>query len=29
MKAPSFGKASSRLAYTSPRAFRVSFGVRF
>ena len=26
---PNFGKALNRLAYTSPRQFRVSFGVRF
>ena len=28
-KGPNFGTASNRLAFTSPRAFRVSFGVRF
>ena len=26
---PNFGKALNRLAYTSPRQLRVSFGVRF
>ena len=26
---PNFGKALNRFAYTSPRQFRVSFGVRF
>ena len=26
---PNFGKALSRMAYTSPRTFRVTFGVRF
>jgi hypothetical protein len=26
---PNFGKALNRLAYTSPRQFRVSFGIRF
>jgi outer membrane receptor protein involved in Fe transport len=26
---PAFGKALNRFAYTSPRAFRLSFGVRF
>ena len=26
---PNFGKALNRLAYTSPRQFRISFGVRF
>jgi hypothetical protein len=29
MKGPSFGQASNRLAFTSPRSFRGSFGVRF
>jgi outer membrane receptor protein involved in Fe transport len=28
-KGPNFGKALSRLAYTTPRTFRVTFGVRF
>jgi hypothetical protein len=28
-KGANFGKALNRLAYTSPRGFRVSFGVRF
>jgi hypothetical protein len=28
-KGPNFGKALNRLAYTSPRGYRVSFGVRF
>jgi hypothetical protein len=28
-KGPSFGNALNRLAYTSPRAVRFSFGVRF
>jgi len=28
-KGPNFGTALSRLTYTSPRVFRVSFGVRF
>ena len=27
--APTFGTALNRLAYTSPRALRLSFGVRF
>jgi hypothetical protein len=27
--APTFGTALNRLAYTSPRALRVTFGVRF
>jgi hypothetical protein len=26
---PNFGKPTSRLAYTSPRELRLSFGVRF
>jgi hypothetical protein len=26
---PNFGKAANRLAYTTPRTFRMSFGVRF
>jgi hypothetical protein len=26
---PTFGQASSRLAYQTPRTFRMSFGVRF
>ena len=28
-KGPSFGKALNRFAYTTPRTFRISFGVRF
>jgi len=28
-KGPNFGKALNRFAYTSPRQFRISFGVRF
>jgi hypothetical protein len=26
---PNFGRAISRFAYTTPRSYRVSFGVRF
>jgi hypothetical protein len=28
-KGPAFGKAVNRFAYTSPRMFRMTFGVRF
>jgi hypothetical protein len=28
-KGPAFGKASNRFAYTTPRMFRIGFGVRF
>jgi hypothetical protein len=28
-KSPTFGKALNRFAYTTPRTFRVTFGVRF
>ena len=28
-KGPNFGTALNRFAYTSPRALRISFGVRF
>ena len=28
-KGPAFGKAATRYAYTTPRTFRLTFGVRF
>jgi hypothetical protein len=28
-KGPAFGYANNKFAYTSPRMFRMSFGVRF
>ena len=28
-KSPTFGRALTRFAYTTPRTFRMTFGVRF